>query len=348
MAKKKDLSLDDLFPLTEGRTATERAIASAFPPVEEAVFGDLGYRYSQIASDQIIPNPFQPRRRFDRQKLQELADSLRIDGMLEPILVRVSPTQPGMYELAAGERRWRAAKLADLPTCPAKILDHCPDSKMRRIALLENLQREDLAPLELAETYQALLQETDEEGQKYTIRSLAALLHKDRGHVDDHLALLRVPPDARALIEEDPDIPVRIIRELGNISDENDRAYLINEVRERNLKTADLLAILQQVRTKERANKARASKVLEQSEETEAGVPASASAQPSPALARAVLEQKLKRYHTGVAKTVSYLAKDLATMNNEQRTLVRQYAMTWITELQRLLEGDGPGGVSNS
>lgn len=333
MAKKKDFSLNDLFPLTEGGTATERALENAFPQIEEEVFGDLGYSYSQIPSDRILPNPYQPRKHFDPQKLQELADSLAKEGMLEPILVRRSPTRPGMYELAAGERRWRAALLANLSSCPAKILESCPDSRMRRIGLIENVLREQLTPLELAENYQVLLQEVDEAGNKYTIRSLAAILHKDKGHVDDHLALLRVPAQVRALIEEDPDIPVRVIRELGTIEDSNDQAFLIREVRARNLKTADLLAILQQLRPKKRVVKTQ-----EPAEESNGAANPSQPVQPSLAMAKAVLEQKLKRYHSSVMKPVTLITKDLATMDQEQRQLVREYAMTWITEMQRLLE----------
>ncbi len=332
MPKKPKPGLNDLFPVANGGTATERALETALPRFEETVFGDVGYSYGNIPTDAIVPNPFQPRRHFDQQKLQELAASLREDGMLEPILVRPSQRQPGKYELAAGERRWRAAQLVDIAQCPAKILEMCSDARMRRIALLENLQREELTPLELAETYSTLMEERDEQGQKFTIRSLATMLHKDRSHVDDHLALLRVPEDVRQLIMEDPALPLRIIRELGTIAEENDRAFLIAEVRARNLKTADLLAILQQQRTPRREKKSQ--------ESEEGSMPSSPVVQPSSALALAVLERKLQRYHTDVTKTVKRLSHGWSTMNDEQRNLVRQYTMTWITELQHLLEGE--------
>ena len=336
MPTKKKLGLNDIFPVAEANTVTDAALARAFPQIEEQalqIVGDIGRTFGQIPIDRIVPNPFQPRRHFDHQKLQELADSLRDDGMLEPILVRVSPKQAETYEIAAGERRWRAAQLAGMTACPAEILADCPDTKMRRIALLENLQREELTPLELAETYGALMGEKDEQEKPiYTVRSLAEMLKKDKGHVDDHLALLRVPTVVRQLIEEDPDIPVRVIRELGGVEDANDRAFLIAEVRARNLKTADLIAILQQQRLHKR-------KQREQEAQVEAETQQQPIAQPSPALAVAVLERKLQRYHADVAKTVNRISKDLPTMSDEQRMLVRQYAMTWITELQRLLEG---------
>ncbi len=336
MPTKKKLGLNDIFPVAEVSAVTDAALARAFPQIEEQalqIVADSGRTFGAIPIDHIVPNPFQPRRHFDQQKLQQLADSLRDDGMLEPILVRVSPKQAETYEIAAGERRWRAAQLAGMTTCPAEILADCPDTKMRRIALLENLQREELTPLELAETYGALMGEKDEQGKPiYTVRSLAEMLKKDKGHVDDHLALLRVPAEVRLLIEEDPDIPVRVIRELGGVEDGNDRAFLIAEVRARNLKTADLIAILQQQRSHKR-------KQREQEVQAETETQQQPVAQPSPALAVAVLERKLQRYHTDVAKTVNRISRDLPTMSNEQRMLVRQYAMTWITELQRLLEG---------
>ena len=257
---QKNLGLQSMFPAAKASTATDAALVAAFPEVKEeqtlkAVVQDIGRTYGSIPIDSIVANPYQPRKKFDQQKLRELADSLNEDGMLEPILVRVSPTKSGFYEIAYGERRWRAAKLVGWTHCPAEIMTSCPDARMRRIALLENVQREQLTPLELAATYEALMQERDEHQRPvYTVRSLAEMLKKDKGHVDDHRALLRVPPDVRQLIEEDPDIPVRVIRELGNVEDAADRTYLLAEVRARTLKTADILAILQQSRRRKRAS----------------------------------------------------------------------------------------------
>jgi ParB family chromosome partitioning protein len=366
MAKgsKKSLGLDTMFPL--GSTTTDTALSQAFQGFPEeatlkAAVGDIGRTYGNISIEKIVPNPFQPRKNFDQQKLQELADSLSEEGMLEPILVRVSPTQPGMYEIAAGERRWRAAILAEWMHCPAEIMTSCPDARMKRIALLENLQREELSPMELALTYEALLHDRDDGGKPaYTVRSLAEMLKKDKSHVDDHLALLRVPEDTRQLIEEDPDIPLRVIRELGTVEDPADRAYLIDEVRARNLKTADIVAILQQ--RKKRQQKSTASRITgpapaqtasHEDRSPSSPVPAQIEeppetttvimherrvAPPSPALAFALLERKLQKDEAQLAKMVDRLLGELPTMNAEERALVGQYIARCREKIQQIAD----------
>lgn len=341
MVKQRNLALDKMFPISGKTAATDAALANAFPEAEEEqtlreALQDIDRTYRNIPIEKLVPNPYQPRKQFDQQKLRELADSLLEDGMLEPILVRISPTQEGLYEIAAGERRWRAAKIAGLATCPAEILTVCPNARMQRIALLENLMREQLSPLELAQTYDALLQERDGQDRPvYTVRSLAAMLHKDKGHVDDHRALLRVPLDVRNLIEEDPTIPVRVIRELGSVEDMTDRSYLISEVRTRNLKTADVLSILHHRKKHKR-------KIIQHEDGArENGVangnrPDQSVERPSTALAIAVLERKLKRDQAQFQKVTERLASELAEMGTEEKHLVRDYLNRWQETLQRI------------
>lgn len=342
---KKHLALNNMFPVTGTDTlpATQEALSRAFPAMEEealkSVVQDIGRAYRNIPVDQMIPNPFQPRRKFDQLKLQELADSLNEEGMLEPILVRRSPTRDGLYELAAGERRWRAAQLAGWAYCPAEVMESCPDGRMKRIALLENILREPLSPLELAQMYESLMQETDDDGRPvYTVRSLAAMLKKDKGHVDDHRALLRVPQDVRQLIEDDPDIPVRVIRELGSVENATDRAYLMEEVRARNLKTADVLAILQQRRKRGRRQQASSQEQSAQADTTTQGTSARTRDKPSAELAVAVLERKLQKDQAQLKKVLEPIAREFPSMNDEEKALVQTYAEQWCDMIQRLVD----------
>ncbi len=178
-----------------------------------------------------------------------------------------------------------------------------------------------------------MLQEKDEFGKSvYTIRSLAESLKKNKDHVDEHRALLRVPADVRQLIEDDPDIPVRVIRELGNVEDATDRAYLIDEVRTRNLKTADMIAILQQRKKFQRRNTAPSTSLPErQSSVTSASAGETVtvveherakqrppSQRPSTALALVVLERKLHKDQTQLQKTLDRVAEELAMMSEEE------------------------------
>lgn len=135
----------------------------------------------------IVANPGQPRRRFDETALQELADSIREKGLLQPILVRPLPSDPGLYEIVAGERRWRAAQKAQLHRVPV-IVRPFSDSEALEIAIIENIQRQDLSPVEEARAYQKLI---DERGHSH--EALAQILGKSRSHVANMLRLLGLP-----------------------------------------------------------------------------------------------------------------------------------------------------------
>lgn len=141
----------------------------------------------------IEPCSAQPRMRFDDAPLQELADSIRANGVVQPLLVR---RRGGRFELIAGERRLRAARIAGLATVPV-VIREVPDEKLLEIALVENIQREDLNPIEEALAYRSLL-----EGVGLTQESLASRIGRDRSYITNYLRLLRLPDDVQALVQE--------------------------------------------------------------------------------------------------------------------------------------------------
>jgi ParB family chromosome partitioning protein len=134
--------------------------------------------------EDIRPNPYQPRKSFDSEKIEELAASLRANGVIQPLVVR---ERPDGYELIAGERRWRAASLAGLREVPIVIKD-VPDHEVLRLSLIENIQRENLNPMEEAEAYLSLTKEFD-----LSQESLADLVGKDRSTITNALRLLKLP-----------------------------------------------------------------------------------------------------------------------------------------------------------
>lgn len=138
----------------------------------------------EVAVEEVRPNPYQPRKSFDDARLQELAQSIRQHGVFTPILVKKSV---GGYELIAGERRLRASKLAGLKKIPA-ILMEFDDQQMMEIALLENIQREDLNAIEEAKAYEKLIQKVG-----YTQEELARRIGKSREHVANMMRLLKLP-----------------------------------------------------------------------------------------------------------------------------------------------------------
>ena len=148
-----------------------------------------------IAVAQIRPSRLQPRRHFAPEEIAELAASIRTQGVLQPILVRRDPQVPGGFELVAGERRWRAAQLAQLHEIPALVRD-LSDREALEAALVENLQRQDLTPLEEAEAYRRLM---DEFG--HTQEDIAAALGKSRPAIANMVRLLELPDEVKTLID---------------------------------------------------------------------------------------------------------------------------------------------------
>jgi len=144
---------------------------------------------NHIDIDRIDPNPHQPREDFDEEKLSDLVSSIKADGMLQPIIVRRAGDK---YQIIAGERRWRAAKRAGLVSIPATIRD-ATDPDMLKIALIENLQRQDLNPIEEASAYKALMERHD-----LTQEIIARFVGKDRSTIANTLRLLALPDEVKA------------------------------------------------------------------------------------------------------------------------------------------------------
>lgn len=145
-----------------------------------------------VPVDRIDSNPEQPRMSFDEEALKELASSVTEHGVLQPILVR--PAAEGRYQLIAGERRWRASKIAGLATIPA-LIEEIDDETALEISIIENLQREDLSPLDEALMYERM---TSDHG--YSLRKLAQKLGKDKGYIENRLRLADAPSEIKQLV----------------------------------------------------------------------------------------------------------------------------------------------------
>ena len=140
-----------------------------------------------VALERLHPNPHQPRRYFDDGEVQSLAESIKENGVLQPVLVRPHPTLTGEYEIVAGERRWRAAKRAGLARVPV-VLRQMDDVKALEIAIVENVQRQNLSPVEEAQGYRRLMEE-----YRYSQQDLARIIGKSRSHIANTLRLLNLP-----------------------------------------------------------------------------------------------------------------------------------------------------------
>lgn len=162
------------------------------PPPRDAVTVDRP-RTQELDIDLLVPNPRQPRTQMDDAKLDELAQSIRANGIIQPIVVRKAGDQ---YEIVAGERRWRASQRAGLLKVPVALRE-VSDEKLLEVALIENIQRENLTPIEEAQAYRRL---TDE--LQLSQEAIAAQVGKDRATVANYMRLLRLPAEVRTALNE--------------------------------------------------------------------------------------------------------------------------------------------------
>ena len=183
-----------------------------------------------IPVNEIRPNPYQPRKNFDQQALDELATSIRNYGVFQPIIVKKSIKG---YDLIAGERRLRASKLAGMKTIPAIIKDFS-DNEMREIALLENLQRENLSSIELAWAYKGII-----DSLHIRQEDLAQKIGKSRSHVTNTLGLLRLPNDVQDMVRDNR-LSMGHARVLSKIDDDKKIEDLATKVVKNNISVRDL------------------------------------------------------------------------------------------------------------
>ena len=179
----------------------------------------------ELKLSELRPNPYQPRKVFDAEKLQELANSIKEHGVFQPIIVKKSIKG---YEIIAGERRYKASQLAGKETIPAIVRDFT-DENMMEIALLENLQRENLNSIEEATAYQKLLASL-----RVTQEELANKLGKSRSHITNMLGLLELPEEVKNLIAEEK-ITMSHARVLSKMKDKDEIINLANKIVDENL-----------------------------------------------------------------------------------------------------------------
>jgi ParB family chromosome partitioning protein len=177
-----------------GDIGTPAVVDAPVPAESTAMERTLGLK--SLPVETLRPGRYQPRRRFDEESIEDLVESVREKGVLQPILVRPHPDQTGAFEIIAGERRWRAAQRAQLHEIPA-IVRSLTDREALEIALVENLQRQDLSPLEEADGYRRLIDEFS-----HTQEELAKAVGKSRSHVANMMRLLALPDPVKTMVEQ--------------------------------------------------------------------------------------------------------------------------------------------------
>ena len=181
---------------------------------------------NRIAIDDIETNPKQPRRDFDEQSLRDLASSIKMHDIIQPVTVSRLPS--GKYRLVSGERRWRASKIAGLKDIPAYVRQ-ANDAQLLELALLENLQREDLNAMEIALSYKRMMEELD-----YTQEQVGERMSIDRSTVANFIRLLKLPPDIQLAVRNS-DISMGHARALINVDAIDKQLFIFKEIKDKGL-----------------------------------------------------------------------------------------------------------------
>ncbi|HVM29621.1 MAG TPA: ParB/RepB/Spo0J family partition protein [Candidatus Limnocylindrales bacterium] len=205
------------------RLSEERELSPSIISLISPEGSDRPTGVRMVPLDRIQPDPHQPRMHFDEEALNDLAASIREHGVLQPVLVRPAKDQPHHYQLVAGERRWRASRMAQLEEVPA-IIEQLDDDTALEIGLIENLQREDLSPLEEALMYERMVSE-----HGYSVRKLAQKIGKDKGYVENRLRLADAPTEIKQLVSLRKDT-ISHAYELLKVDDPRKRRKLAERV----------------------------------------------------------------------------------------------------------------------
>ena len=284
-----------------------------------------------VPLDRIEANPENPRLVFEESALEELAASIREHGVLQPVLVR--PRGPNQFQLVAGERRWRAAKIAGLAAIPALVED-LDDDVALEIAVIENLQREDLSPLEEASIYDRMIKD-----HGYSVRKLAQKLGKDKGYLENRLRLADAPQEVRDLVSLRKDT-LSHAYELMKIDDTKKRKRLAGQVARGELSLVKLREKIE----------GRPARVAAEDERPEAVAPAaedlSEAAAPAAPTGDDALIQAKAQFHEALAGLIAVLRSQEFTTSvslNDRQNLAKYLTISKLTLENVITVVRGPG-----
>jgi ParB family chromosome partitioning protein len=225
--------------MVDKRPALGRGLSALIPESPAAPAAPASERPLEIDTDRLRPNKFQPRTQMDDERIEELARSIRSNGIIQPIVVRRAGAD---YEIIAGERRWRAAQRAGLLKVPVAVRD-VPDDRLLAVALIENIQREDLNPIEEATAYRRLADEFH-----LTQEQIADAVGKDRSSIANYVRLLRLPQEVRASLASDA-LSMGHARALLALPDESTQLQIGRAIVARKLSVREVEVMVKKIGT---------------------------------------------------------------------------------------------------
>lgn len=239
MSKKKALGRG-LSALLSDTPEEERLEVDVTNPVGSHTSGTVQENLNEIPLTEIETNPFQPRQHFDQEALKELAESIKVHGIIQPITVR--KLAPHQYQLISGERRFQASRLAGLTSVPAYIRT-ADDQQMLEMALIENIQRENLNPIEVALSYQRLISECNLKQEE-----LGDRVGKNRSTVTNYLRLLKLPPDIQIALRDNR-LSMGHARAIINVDNPETQLYIFKKILSEDLSVRKVEELARQLMT---------------------------------------------------------------------------------------------------
>lgn len=239
MSKKKALGRG-LSALLSDTPDEEKLDVDVTSPVGSHTHATAHENLNEISLDEIETNPFQPRQHFDQEALRELAESIKVHGIIQPITVR--RLAPHQYQLISGERRFQASKLAGLKAVPAYVRT-ADDQQMLEMALIENIQRENLNPIEVALSYQRLISECNLKQEE-----LGDRVGKNRSTVTNYLRLLKLPPDIQIALRDNR-LSMGHARAIVSIENPDSQLYIFKKILEEDLSVRKVEELARQLMT---------------------------------------------------------------------------------------------------
>ncbi len=237
------------------RKALGKGLSSLIP---EEKIGKTQINYREVDIDLLQPNRFQPRKKFDQESLKELANSIKENGVIQPIIVR--KLENGKYEIIAGERRWKASFLAGLEKVPVIIKDE-DDNNLLQLALIENIHREDLSPIEEARALKQLSEEF-----KLTHEEIGKKMGKSRGYITNMIRILSLPEEIKELIEEGT-LKIGQVRPLISIEDKNLQIKIARQIKSLSLNSREVEKLISKLKKSKKRNKREKDPFIESAEE---------------------------------------------------------------------------------
>jgi ParB/RepB/Spo0J family partition protein len=317
-----------------GRASRDQTTTSNIA-LTDSILQSTARQHAEIPLDRLLPNPRQPRKYFDDDKVEELAKDIEANGLIEEIVVRAKKDEPNTWEIICGERRSRACRLLGWATISAQIRI-ATDAEMLRIAIAENDQQEALTPYDRAVAYDELRREiTKEEHREIPVREFAeAVVHRNKDVVQLHFNLLKCDAPLLAWAREDPTIPLRIIDELRRIEDGQARTELMQLIRAKIFNQEEVISLAKTLREEAQ----RASRIA-QKEADRKEVRKEPGMEPIDPIIRLAWRTKaIAGDHKKVSSIITRYREDITDMNFEEKSLLQRQITTWIGELQSLLE----------